>query len=710
MKKLVPVSFLLGLASTVTILASSDQNMKDWGYIGFGASVPILAFGVLEDNKESRGKHDESNQVINMQSTVEKLDKERVKALDGKKIIAKEYEDFKQQCESKLEILRDEALRQVEIKNTLNEKILELKNELKLAKKDSDSALKNISNFSTSSGYEIVSNTCELQFKKLDGIISAYKRNYSALSEFFDNLEADIDQIKSRSIAELESYEGQKTLQVLIDDGLRIQERIISRCYDIKLKSLTTIISYLKELSQDSLPSAEYNEVIRLLLEKANEEISVREIEKESVVEQWVHSNNQTEQKYETKFSDNLKHWQQSAIENDRLKNEIEAMNRPLKWSVATRQDLRIGNIIIDYYERLGIILDRASVDFDYWQSTLSFHIDRNRRIITPNELEPEGERLKQLCHTLSDVKFGWNSDEGLLTVWLHLSKKPAKQIIESDINKIWKTADKFQSIVKGWSRVRLTGGSESGKSPTAENLAVCILLARGGTAEVYNPREGSIKDYWTIPTVGSTHEDSVLGIESLATIVNQKGGDRSQFKITIFDEVDSSLQEAEKEKKQKIVGGQILTIIKQISHQNLGCIFIGQNANVSNYPGTDRSDWNSVFNVHIGSNAYEAITNTNQITNEEQTRLKLQVDKLTEFCDSKNQELGLEKANPQAYRFAIVLGDGKPYFIQLPNFGQFTYDLIESVVKCPECDSLNVKKNGGKRRKCKDCGNDFTV
>jgi hypothetical protein len=67
-------------------------------------------------------------------------------------------------------------------------------------------------------------------------------------------------------------------------------------------------------------------------------------------------------------------------------------------------------------------------------------------------------------------------------------SEKASQTIIEADINKIWKTSDKFKSIVKSWSRVRVTGGSESGKSPTAENIAVCILLTRGGSAELFNP------------------------------------------------------------------------------------------------------------------------------------------------------------------------------------------------------------------------------
>jgi hypothetical protein len=379
-------------------------------------------------------------------------------------------------------------------------------------------------------------------------------------------------------------------------------------------------------------------------------------------------------------------------------------MKRPYTWSSPTRQDLRIGNIIIGYFERMGIILDRAKSDYDHWQASLSFHIDRNPRIVVPSELEPEGERLQQLTQTLSPIKFTWDADEGCMLAWLHLAKKPVKPIIE---------ADKFQSIIKSWTRIRVTGGSESGKSPTAENIAVCVVLARGGSAELFNPQNDSVKNYWTIPTVGNSHNDSLLGIESLAAMVNEKTNDRSQFKITIFDEIDSSIASVEK-KLQGEVGKQISTIVKQVSHQNLGVIIVGQNANAKTFPGMDRSDWNSAVNLHIGANAYEAITNSNQITNEEQTRLKSQADKLTEYCSTKNAELGLEKTNPQAYRFGLVLGDGKPYFIELPSFGTYTYDMVESALKCPKCKShdhiSNGSKDGVKRRKCNDCGHVFSA
>ncbi|WP_414553088.1 hypothetical protein [Anabaena sp. CCY 0017] len=393
------------------------------------------------------------------------------------------------------------------------------------------------------------------------------------------------------------------------------------------------------------------------------------------------------------------------------LLNQVEQKNlelanarKPIKWGLATREDLRCGNIIISYFEAMGLILDRAKADYETWQGTLSFHIDRNNRVIIPSELNSHSEKLQQLTHTLSPVSFKWNAEEGLMTAYLHLTRKPVKQSTsESDINKLWKTADKFPSLVKHWSRVRITGGSESGKSPTAENLAVCILANRSGVARVFNPQFGSHKDRWTIPTAGQTHQDSVSAILTMAENVNNKVR-YDEFSISIFDEIDSSMVQAD---EPKAVGQAINTIIKQASHSDFGVLFLGQNANVKNYPGMDRSDWNSAINLHLGANCYDAIANSNQFTTEEQARLKVTADRLTEYCQVKNDELGLDKSNPQAYRFGLVLGDGRPYFIQLPDFGLYTYDQLTPVA-CPKCGSNETIKNGNSKRKCKDCNHVF--
>jgi hypothetical protein len=382
-------------------------------------------------------------------------------------------------------------------------------------------------------------------------------------------------------------------------------------------------------------------------------------------------------------------------------------------------EQARVGNAIIDYYSRLGYTLD--AID---WQSTetgykLMFHTSRNGSRFISTDLLNDGDssaKLKEVSAALNNPKF----EQGDRASYFSLTIQTRHKIKTSadDIGKLWLSSDKFPQLAKNWTRVRLTGGSESGKSPTAENIAVCILQSRPGVAKLFNPQHNSSKNYWSIPVCGTSHNDSENAINKLAKLVDLRSSgqeSRDTFELYIFDEIDSTMSHTHNKKSD--IGNNIKFIIKQASHQNLGAIFIGQNANVTNYPGLDRSDWNNAINIHIGANCYDGITNSNLFTSEEQNKLKTTADKLTEYCQSKNDELGLDRTNPQAYRFAMVIEPGKkPYFIELPNFGKYTYDTVQSVetndLRCPSCNSLNVKKNGKassqQRFKCNDCNKNW--
>jgi predicted RNA-binding Zn-ribbon protein involved in translation (DUF1610 family) len=435
------------------------------------------------------------------------------------------------------------------------------------------------------------------------------------------------------------------------------------------------------------------------------------------------------------------------------LEAKIRQLSKPITYPGATRTDMRIANIIIGYFERLGIILDRAGSDYRGYEATLEFIPDRTGRLVLASELNEHSERLQGLTHVLSKPEFRLEGETGLMTLLVRWGNKPKSDI--NDISKLWVPAAKFEQIVKPWSRVRLTGGSESGKSPTAENLAVAILKHRPGIPHLFNPQHDSVKNHWSIPVEGTTHSDSEKGIASLAKQVDARANgeeSRDAFELSIFDEVDSTMSHTKG--KKAVIGGNVNFIIKQASHQNLGAIFIGQNANVSEYPGMDRSDWNSAVNVHIGANAYDAIQNSNRFTSDEQNRLRQTADKITEFCNDKNTELGLEKTDPQAYRFALVIEPNKkPYFIELPAFGTYSFDQLQqhqhttpAMVTatpdtstqsleplknrisstspldiqsgyvgsgCPGCGSANRVKagkyQGRQRYQCKDCGKRYT-
>ncbi len=118
-----------------------------------------------------------------------------------------------------------------------------------------------------------------------------------------------------------------------------------------------------------------------------------------------------------------------------RKDEEIKALKRPQYWSTPTREDQWIANIIISYFEQLGIILDRAHNDYDQWQATLGFHIDRNRRLITAKDLNKHSGKIEQLADTLNTPEFKFDGKLGLMTVWVQIGKTPAqkKSLLDQD-------------------------------------------------------------------------------------------------------------------------------------------------------------------------------------------------------------------------------------------------------------------------------------
>ena len=369
------------------------------------------------------------------------------------------------------------------------------------------------------------------------------------------------------------------------------------------------------------------------------------------------------------------------------LKEQVNGLCQPQNFNPATRDDLRMGNQIIDYFWLHGMVLDRAGSDYRKHEAVLYFHTDRNLRLILPGELNEHAEKLPQVLRCLNTPKFHYDSESGLMSVKLALSRKPPIGV--EDVSRIWKPKSQFEKLAAQWMRVRVTGGSEAGKSPTAENIAVCLLKAHPGKVKLCNPQYYSRKNYWSIPVTWKSHKESVEGMKELADRVEKRSSGAEgfeEFVLYLFDEIDSTFV------KHKSASQYVLSAVKQASHQNLGMVFIGQNANASEYPGMDRSDFENCVNVHIGGNAKHAIVNSN-LSSELKSELQNQNDKLMEFCEAKNAELSLDQYDPQAYRVALVIEpQKKPYFIELPYFSCYTFDQVPTVEAMDELHASNLQ------------------
>jgi uncharacterized protein YlaI len=346
--------------------------------------------------------------------------------------------------------------------------------------------------------------------------------------------------------------------------------------------------------------------------------------------------------------------------------------------------------------------------------------------------------------------KFTFNYQHSTVTLDVTLRKAVKKDSSKDDIDKLWIPVSKFESYVKNWERIRITAGSTGGKSPTAKNLALAIMKQRKGQGEIrlYDPQDGSKKDYWDMPKAGTSHEDNVAGMTELCDELDRrtKTPGNHPFILYIFDEVDSTIATERENNGYYYFRDKVTYSLKQASHQNIGAIYIGQACDASTIPGMSWSDWNNAVQLHIGANAGIWLDKAKTITGEDKTKLLEQYRKIQEYCDRKNEELGLDIfTDASAYRFALAVPlTGLPKFIQLPDFDSYDYyevmddgssnhsELISSVlqeaiekasasdelpsVECPDCGSENIKANGTTQTKkpvqkylCKDCGKYFT-
>lgn len=678
-------SFGLGLISTFGIF-QPNETIKTLAKSAIGFSVAGVVLGevltckVLTETDKFTNQHDDLAKSKSKELTALIKQKESdLITLTQQLATTKQANEFNT---ANIQRLEKELIAQKEILNQKSQELTiarDLINNLK-------TKLADVGKFSQTEAYQIVRKTYDRSVKKLEGLLDALIRNHPEIREDIQPIYIEVDSFQTRYLQKLNEYETCENFAELLDIGLELQEKIIDKCVELKVKAQTILIRYLENIYSDSIPYVEFETHLNDLAEKAGKQI---ELNQRAIASEWVTANEQHVQRYETEFTEvlttgkyALSRMQDMETQLETLQQELSDLRKPLQFT-GTIDYAVAGNAIIGFYfKAYGYCLDAIAWQETETGYTLTFATARNKIYLTADMLHDKDNRpqLAGLTNALDLPTFTPNYQSGLMVLEV-TTRKPAKKkpSTEADINKLWIPASKFEETVKGWSRVRLTGGSESGKSPTAENLAVCILKNRSGTAKLFNPQHDSIKNYWTIPVVGTTHTHSEKGISELAKLVDDRARDKhapKSYELYVFDEIDSTMSHTKG--KKSAIGSDVNFVIKQASHQNLGAIFIGQNANVSEYPGMDRSDWNSAVNVHIGSNAYDAITNSNLFTTEMQSKLKEKADRLSEYCEFKNDELGLDKTDPNTYRFALVIEPNKkPYFIELPAFGQYTYTEI---------------------------------
>jgi hypothetical protein len=358
------------------------------------------------------------------------------------------------------------------------------------------------------------------------------------------------------------------------------------------------------------------------------------------------------------------------------LESKIHQLSKPLRYLNATRSDMVIANIIIGYFERLSVILDRAGTDYRGYEATLEFITDRTGRLVLASELNEHVERLQPLTHVLNQLEFKLDPETGLMTLLVRWGNKPASNTSEQALRLISPLADVVKRLIEGLSHkptIRIMGATGEGKGVMARYLLSQILTSNPWYCRLHDPQHGSSEDYWGIPKVsrsGSELKQALKDVE--AQMIHREANGWSAVTLDILDEIDTHLEK--KEKKESFID-----LVSRIRHLGMKLILIGQNPKVGR-AGFEWSDMQQMNCIYMGASALDAI--------EANPQLKPRKDKLTkeymtisEHYEREND--GLDDG--EKYLFGLVVIPGKtPLWVELPRPDSIKVD----------CDEVLLGKN----------------
>ncbi|HEY9834104.1 MAG TPA: hypothetical protein V6D26_26360 [Stenomitos sp.] len=353
------------------------------------------------------------------------------------------------------------------------------------------------------------------------------------------------------------------------------------------------------------------------------------------------------------------------------LEAKIHQLSKPLRYLNATRSDMVIANIIIGYFERLGIILDRAGTDYRGYEATLEFITDRTGRLVLASELNEHSERLQPLTHVLNQLEFKLDPETGLMTLLVRWGNKPAANSSDQSKRLISPLADVVKRLIEGLSHkptIRIMGATGEGKGVMARYLLSQILTSNSWYCRLHDPQHGSSEDYWGIPKVsrsGSELKKALKDIEA-QMISREANNNWSVVTLDILDEIDTHLEK--KEKKESFID-----LVSRIRHLGMKLILIGQNPKVGR-AGFEWSDMQQMNCIYMGASALDAI--------EANPQLKPRKDKLTKEYMTLSEHYERENDgldDGEKYLFGLVVIPGKtPLWIELPRPDSIKIDCDE--------------------------------
>ena len=382
------------------------------------------------------------------------------------------------------------------------------------------------------------------------------------------------------------------------------------------------------------------------------------------------------------------------------LERQIHHLSKPLEWRPATRGDMKIGNVFIRYFEQLGVILDRAGIDYNQHESTLWFFTDRNQRLILPDDLNEHSDKLQALSHCLNVPKFALDPESGLIYVKVTLSKKPT--VKDVDVSLMAGSPEEFISYITSHPiRYRLIADPGEGKTPTTA-VMVSEILKVGGTRG--NTGKGKKIPHTLVtvscPDVESSQKDADYPLELFLKYGNTTAAVKSIgdaiddwqyrkrdtlyaenfFQLWVWDELDNTLSSAS---DPKAAGEDFKKILKQAHHTGVGWIVSGQSVMTSQIPGFMDDDRELFTQIVVGANKirkYLEKYGKKVLSAKVVTQLQSNLDNLDPYIEEKNSMI---TDAARLLRLALVLDDKSPKLYFLPNLDSAKFDpeKVENVI-----------------------------
>ncbi len=271
-----------------------------------------------------------------------------------------------------------------------------------------------------------------------------------------------------------------KTKMINSINVLSVQEKEL--CLDESLGSYESLKNKYLALQKKC------NEVVK----ECNERLIEESQNAKAIIEEFnVVANKEVEKTWSENegFFNRLKETIQS-LENivQELEGKVALLSKPLEYRPAIRSDMKIANVLIRYFHALGLILDRSHSDYESYQATLWFFIDRNQRTPLASELNEHSERLQQLGHTLNNPQFELDPESGLIKCNVQWARKSI--VTEDKIQKLFTplekiTGDVIKRMADDKPTVRIMGATGDGKGVAARYLINAILTLVSASRKV---------------------------------------------------------------------------------------------------------------------------------------------------------------------------------------------------------------------------------